>query len=215
MPNARPPAGQLATGLHKLGLALRHEAWLSGAARGLSPTQAQLMVAVARAPGRRLGELAAELGLSEATTSEAVGALVAKRLVKKTRAQDDARAVRLEATAAGRREAGRASQWPDHFLAALDGLDAGEQGVLLRALTKIIRALQEEGRIPVARMCASCRYFRPNAHPGRARPHHCAFVDAAFGERELRLECAEHEPAEPKEAAAAWRRFLAGVPPSP
>lgn len=92
MPSLPHPPAELATGLAKLGLALRHEAWKSGAARGLSPTQAQLLVALERAPGRRLGELAAELGLNEATTSEAVGALVAKKLARKTRARDDARA---------------------------------------------------------------------------------------------------------------------------
>lgn len=210
MPSLPRPPAELATGLAKLGLALRHEAWKSGAARGLSPTQAQLLVALERAPGRRLGELAAELGLNEATTSEAVGALVAKKLARKTRARDDARALSLVATAAGRREASRARQWPDHFLAALDGLAPEEQGVMLRALTKIIRNLQEEGRIPVARMCASCRFFRPHAHADSARPHHCAFVDAAFGERELRLECAEHAAAGEAERNTAWQRFVAG-----
>jgi DNA-binding MarR family transcriptional regulator len=201
---------ELATGLAKLGLALRHEAWKSGAERGLSPTQAQLLVALERAPGRRLGELAAELGLNAATTSEAFGALVAKKLARKSRARDDARAVCLVPTAAGRREARRARQWPDHFLAALDGLAPDEQGVLLRALTKVIKNLQEEGRIPVARMCASCRFFRPHAHRDPVRPHHCAFVDAAFGERELRLECADHAAAAPAEHDSAWQRFVAG-----
>jgi hypothetical protein len=43
---------------------------------------------------------------------------------------------------------------------------------------KMIRALQEEGRIPLASMCAICRFFRPCAHPGSGRPHHCAYVDA-------------------------------------
>ena len=205
----RPPA-ELATGLAKLGLALRHEAWKSGAARGLSPTQAQLLVALERAPGRRLGELAAELGLNEATTSEAVGALVAKKLARKTRARDDGRALCLAPTAAGRREARRARQWPDHFLAALDRLTPEEQGVMLRALTKVIQNLQEEGRIPVARMCASCHFFRPHAHRDPERPHHCAFVDAPFGERELRLECADHEAAPTAERDSAWRRFVAG-----
>jgi len=214
MAHPQPPA-ELATGLAKLGLALRHEAWLRGAERGLSPTQAQLLVALERRPGRRLGELAAELGLGEATLSEAVRALVEKRLVKKARARDDARALALEPTAAGRREAARAREWPDHFLAALDGLAPDEQGVLLRSLTKIIRTLQEEGRIPVARMCASCRYFRPHAHADAARPHHCAFVDAAFGERELRLECGDHEPAGVSEATATWQRFVAGSSPTP
>jgi DNA-binding MarR family transcriptional regulator len=211
--SADQPTPQLATGLAKLGLALRHETWKRGAARGLSPTQAQLLVALERAPGRRLGELAAELGLGEATVSEACSVLVEKELATKERSDDDGRALALFPTAAGRREARRARHWPDDFLSALSGLEPEEEGVLLRALTKILRGLQEEGRIPVTRMCATCRYFRPHAHADAARPHHCAFVDAAFGERELRLECADHEAASAAENDSVWQRFVAGGSP--
>ena len=56
----------------------------------------------------------------------------------------------------------------------------------------MIRTLQEKGRIPVARMCVSCRFFQPFRHDNPARPHHCAFVDAAFGDEELRLDCPDH-----------------------
>ncbi|MGH3013133.1 MAG: MarR family winged helix-turn-helix transcriptional regulator, partial [Gaiellaceae bacterium] len=82
--------------------------------------------------------------------------------------------------------------------------------VFLRGLTKMIRVLQEQGRIPPARMCATCRYFRPNAHRDSERPHHCAFVDAPFGGGELRLDCADQEPLPPHEARALWNAFLAG-----
>jgi hypothetical protein len=38
-------------------------------------------------------------------------------------------------------------------------------------------------------------------HPEAAEPHHCAFVDAPFGNRALRLDCAEHEQAVAPEMA--------------
>jgi len=59
----------------------------------------------------------------------------------------------------------------------------------------MIAALQEQGRIPVARMCPTCRFFRPNVHDDPERPHHCAFVDAPFGDRSVRIDCPDHEPA--------------------
>lgn len=205
-----PCADQLMTALAKLGLALRHEAWQRAHPRGLTPTQAQTLACLSRGHAPRLAELAGELAVSEPTASETVAALVEKELVRKTRAPEDGRALRLELTAAGKREALRAREWPEAFLASAEALDPEEQGVLLRAMTKLIRNLQLEGRIPVARMCASCRFFRPHAHRDAARPHHCDFVDAAFGERELRLECADHAPAEPEQALAAWKRFASG-----
>jgi hypothetical protein len=40
----------------------------------------------------------------------------------------------------------------------------------------------------------TCRFFRRDAHPDSARPHHCALLDAPIGSGELRVDCAEHEP---------------------
>jgi hypothetical protein len=73
----------------------------------------------------------------------------------------------------------------------------------------MIRTLQERGRIPVARMCVSCTFFRPFRHDDRARPHHCAFVDAPFGDGELRLDCPDHAAAPTEQAARTWHAFRA------
>ena len=48
----------------------------------------------------------------------------------------------------------------------------------LRLVLDLIAGLQSSGAITVARMCVTCRFFRRDAHPGSARPHHCALVDA-------------------------------------
>jgi hypothetical protein len=58
----------------------------------------------------------------------------------------------------------------------------------------LIAALQNVGIITLARMCRTCRFFRPDHHPGGA-PHHCALLDKPLAERELRLDCPEHEAA--------------------
>ncbi len=130
----------------------------------------------------------------------------------KERSRADGRSLAARRTPAGRGAADRAAEWPDFLLEAVDALDAAEQRVFLRALTKMIRFLQEEGRIPVARMCVSCRFFRPHAHRDRARPDHCAFVDQRFGERELRLDCADQEPLAPDDAKALWDDFTSSPP---
>jgi hypothetical protein len=75
-------------------------------------------------------------------------------------------------------------------------------------LVKMIRTLQERGEIPVSRMCVTCRFFRPRVHDDPTRPHHCAFVDAPFGDRSLRLECADHEAAPEGQRARGWEQFL-------
>src|SRR3546814_1625669 len=83
--------------------------------------------------------------------------------------------------------------WPDALLGAVEMLDDGERAAFLKGLTKMIGALQTRGTIPVQRMCVSCAHFRPNVHSDAATPHHCAFVDAAFGDASLRLDCEDRK----------------------
>jgi DNA-binding MarR family transcriptional regulator len=187
---------RVTTGLSKIGLALRTEAWQQATVRGLTPTQGQILGLLRDRPqGWRLAEVADQLGVTPATASDAVSALADKGLVAKRRTSKDARALAVTLTAKGRREASRASGWPDFLSSAVGVLGPAEQEALLLALVKVIRDLQEQGRIPVSRMCVTCRFFRPHAHPGSDRPHHCLFVDAPFGDRSLRLDCVDHQSA--------------------
>ncbi len=157
----------------------------------------------------RLSEIADGLAVTPATASDAVAALVEKGLVQKGRAADDARAIAITLTAKGQREAESAASWPDFLLAAVDELSREEQEIFFRSLIKMVRVLQERGQIPISKMCVTCRFFRPNVYSDSDRPHHCAFVDAPFGERHLQLECPDHVAAEPETAARTWQAFLA------
>lgn len=190
-----PIVARLATGLAKVALALRQEAWHSAAARGLSPTQAQILQVLGRRQSAALQEIARELGIGTATVSEAVSTLVRKGLVRKARPGTDRRVLALSLSPAGQQEATRLALWPDLLRETLDELAPDEQQALLSAVVRMILALQRQGRIPVARMCVTCRFFRPNVHDDPARPHHCVFVDAPFGNGSLRLDCPDHQPA--------------------
>lgn len=196
-------------GLSRIGIVLKSQAWRDAGPRGLTPTQAQILAVIEGDPGGgpRIGELAARLAVSAATVSDAVRALVRKGLARKEPAADDARAVVVRLTAAGGRAARETASWPDFLTGTVDALTAEEKRVLLRSLVKMIRALQERGQIPVARVCATCSHFRPNAHADPERPHHCAFVDAAFGDAELRLDCPDHRPADDAGREVTRRSF--------
>ena len=201
-----PLSQRIAVGLAKLSLALRHRAWRQ-APRSLTPTQGQVLTALARRPGLTLGQVAEALAVRAPTASDAVATLERKGLVEKTRRPDDARVLALTLTSEGRRIAEQADRWPDFLAAAIDDLADDEQRVLLRTLLTLIRTLQQRGEISPAAMCISCRYFRPCVHDDPRRAHHCALVDAAFGDADLRLDCPEHEPAAGEALAAAWQRL--------
>ena len=195
-----PANAQIATALSKIGMVLRSEQWRQAEATSLTPTQAQILVHLAARGPARLTEVAREIAVTQPTASDAVAALVRKQHVERCRDPEDGRAVLLQATAPGRRAAAALAVWPDALLGAIDVLDTAEQAVFLKGLSKMIRALQQRGAIPVQRMCLNCRHFRPYAHADAAQPHHCTFVDAAFGDAGLRLDCGDHVEAGAPEA---------------
>ena len=214
LPPDEPLAKRVTTGLAKVGLALKQQAWAEAGGRGLTPTQGQVLALLRANPGGlRLGELAGQLGVSAATTSDSVSALARKGLVTKAALAADGRAVVVRLTPAGGREAAAAAAWPDFLLEAVDELAGAEQAAFLRGLVTMIRTLQTRGRIPVARMCVSCAFFRPFRHDDPDAPHHCAFVDAPFGDGELRLDCPDHLAAPAEQAQGTWHAFRAPTAP--
>jgi DNA-binding MarR family transcriptional regulator len=213
LPPDEPLARRVTTGLAKVGLALKHQAWAEAGGRGLTPTQGQVLALLRANPaGLRLGELAGQLGVTAATTSDSVGALHRKGLVAKLPLATDGRAVLVRLTPAGVREAAAAAAWPDFLLEAVGELSEPEQAAFLRGLVTMIRTLQLRGRIPVARMCVSCRFFQPFRHPDGDLPHHCAFVDAPFGDGGLRLDCPDFDAAPAELAARTWEAFRGPIP---
>ncbi len=203
-----PLHGRVVAGLAKMGLALRTQQWQATGQRGLNPTQGQILTILrARPEGLSLAELAAEMGVTPATASGSVAALVRKRLVGKRRLPTNRRAVLIRLTTSGQREADRSVAWHDMLFRAVDQLSEHQQEVLLVALMKMIRFLQEDGAISQARICVTCRHFRPFQYNDLYRPHHCDFAQAAFGTRELRLDCAEHVPTADPDATWIWNRF--------
>ncbi len=203
------PSDQITFALGRLAILWRAGVWQAAAAEGLNPSQAEILGHLARRGPVRQIELAAALGVSAASLSDSVASLASKGLVLRQPDPEDGRVRRVGLSAAGQGIAERLATASDALTAAVSDLPAAESGQLLRLLTRLIRALQEARAIPVQRMCATCAHFRPDANADAARPHHCAFVDAAFGDAQLRLDCGEHEAALTENAAAIWRRFEA------
>ncbi|MBX3228617.1 MAG: winged helix-turn-helix transcriptional regulator [Labilithrix sp.] len=202
-----PLGERIATGLHKLGLAMKQQTWLKAAEDGLSPTQGQILAALAGEGALTGTDLSKRLALTLPTISDSVKALVEKGLVLRRSDPRHPRASLLELTASGRARAASARAWPEFLAVAVDTMSEAEQEVFLSGLIKMIRALQESGQIPTNRMCVTCTHFRPHVHEGEA-PHHCAYVDAAMADRSLRIDCPEHLEAPAAQRAAAWERFV-------
>jgi len=201
---------QITVAFQRLAAFWRASQWQEVKDMGLNPTQADVLARVAARP-ERIATLADQLGITQSSLSDTVSALVAKGLVARRPDPADGRARQIMATSEGQKIAAQIPGSPPALDAAIATLGTSEQGAMLRSLTLIIRSLQEARAIPVQRMCVTCRYFRPHAHDDPDNPHHCAFVDAAFGDAELRMDCPDHEITTEDAAARAALR-LSAVP---
>jgi DNA-binding MarR family transcriptional regulator len=184
---------KLVAALERVGQALRVQTWDKAKQHGLSPTQLQLLLRMATDPPqrRRIGVLAVELDVTHPTVSDAVAVLRRKGLVDRDAAS---RRAALSLSERGRALADDLADWDQRTREQLADVPAADKQVTLRLLLDLIAGLQRSGAISVARMCVTCRFFRRDAHPETAQPHHCALVDVAMGAGDLRVDCAEHEP---------------------
>lgn len=205
-------ATQITTGLFKLSLVLRHQAWKDSGKRGLTPTQSQILTLVSALDSEvSISTVTQQLSITKGTASEAVSALERKKLLRKVPDAADGRAVVLKLTAKGSRKAQQSAQWPDLVVTAVNALPNAEQGAFLRGLTGLIGKLQESGAIPTSRMCAQCRFFRPNLHPGQDKLHHCTFIEAPIANFDLRIDCPEMEPAPDELQPQLIEAFFSGT----
>ena len=193
-PGARPDVdSKLVAALERVGQALRVQMWDKAKQHGLSPTQLQLMLRLATDPPerRRIGVLAAELDVTHPTVSDAVAVLRRKGLVDRDAAS---RRAALNLSGRGRALANDLADWDQRTREQFADVPAADKQATLQLLLDLIAGLQRSGAITVARMCVTCRFFRRDAHPEAAQPHHCALVDVPLGSGDLRVDCAEHEP---------------------
>jgi DNA-binding MarR family transcriptional regulator len=197
---------RIATGLHKIGLAMKQQAWQQANEEGLSATQGQILAAlVGQGPltGKELGE---RLGVTLPTISDSVRVLVEKPLGTKGPDPRHPRASLLTPTQKGAAVGGRARSWPEFMADAVEDLSHEEQRAFYGGVLKMIRSLQEQGLVPLSGMCLTCTHFRPHVHAGEA-PHHCALVDAPLQPEQLRLDCPEHQRASDQKRREQWREF--------
>jgi DNA-binding MarR family transcriptional regulator len=141
----------LADTVARLRRAMRRAARAADPANPLSVAQLEVLACVADEPGIRPGRIARRLMLAANSVTTLVNALHARGLVERTNAADDARAVALNATAAGQQAV---RDWKatntDILQAALGRLDERHQNALaealpgLRELAEAVDTLAEE-----------------------------------------------------------------------
>jgi DNA-binding MarR family transcriptional regulator len=182
-------ARQIAQGLMRVAMALRHEGYRVRERSGLSVTQSQIALLLAARGPMRVGDIARELGVTSPTASDSIASLERKGLVQRADLPGDARAKRIALTVAGETLVHTNDDAPLADVVAR--LSAEEREGLLAGLVAVIGELARDGTIAPARMCVGCAWFRPNQAPGTVTPHMCGFIDAPIGAGDLRIDCGD------------------------
>jgi hypothetical protein len=151
--------------------------------------------------------------VSPASLSDSLKALEGKQWIRRTPDPDDARAARVRLTSSGSRMATQL-QRPDQGMGSLvESLGETDLGALLRVTQLLVNEAQEQGLATGLRTCLGCEFFRPFASGEPGAPHVCAFLGTPFGDAELRVDCAEQQPADDAQRLGSVARFRQPTPP--
>lgn len=161
---------------------------------GLNPVQRAALryLGLANRFSRSPAAVAEYLGATRGTVSQTLLALEAKGYLVRQTHPRDRRAVALELTAAGRRAAAEGAGIGLLAEAVARGCGA-EAAALARFLEATLAAAIARRGGRAFGVCRTCRYFRAQAHPGAARPHHCGLLDLPLAEADAAAICIEHE----------------------
>lgn len=177
--------------VERLGRALRAARQHVATRHELSLLGISVIETLADGRARRVGDLAAELDVSQPTVSDAVTTLDKRRLILRDRDPKDLRSSLVTLTNDGHSVATDIATELRPVLAAEAGT-SDERATTLRVLLGEIARLQTAGIITVNRSCLTCRHYQPPATRTRAR---CLLLDTALRDEDLRVDCPEHEPA--------------------
>lgn len=174
--------------VERLGRALRAGRQEVATRHGVSLLGLSVLETLSDRRPRRVGDLAAELDVSQPTVSDAAAVLGKRGLVRRERDEADLRSTLVTLTADGRRLADTTAAELDPLLSASVGTTS-DRATTLRVLLAEIAALQAAGVITVNRSCLSCVHYQPPEAPTEAR---CLLLDTILTDRDLRVDCPEH-----------------------
>lgn len=182
-------ASKLAAAIDQLGRARRAARQSAATELGLTPLQVELIAVLANGtpPTPGVGSLAAELAVSQPTTTDSLRALAAKGLLERRPDPGDRRRSIHTLTPDGRRVARRLDQADDVLVEVIGAIAVADQAATLGVLLRLIAGLVDRGAIDVARTCLTCSFHRSSGGID-----HCTLLDVDLSPSELRVNCPEH-----------------------
>jgi DNA-binding MarR family transcriptional regulator len=174
--------------VERLGRALRGARQDVATRHQLSVLGVTLLESLSEQSPRRIGDIAAELDVSQPTVSDAVTTLERRALVRRVHDPDNRRSTHVSLTNLGVTLAADIAAQLHPLMQATAGSPT-DRSTTLRVLLGEIARLLDAGVITVNRSCLSCAHYQPPAARTRAR---CHLLDRSLPDSDLRVDCPEH-----------------------
>ena len=187
------PASKLLFAFDRIAEVTRVQFWEKATSLGLTPLQIKTLLFLEghQKDGlNNVSALAREFQLSKPTISETIRLLLKKSLVIKVKDPADGRAYCLELSAAGKKVVSEASTFSQPILGVLNQVEEKEQASLYKHLLDLLSRFQQEGLIPIQRMCSNCQHFTRS--DGLS---YCSLLELQLKTIDLRVNCPEFEQA--------------------
>lgn len=184
---------KIAVALSKLSDLYRQLLWSKAQPLGISPIQVQLMIHIRHhdSSHNTVSHLAKEFQMTKATISDSIRVLVNKELLQKVTSEKDKRSFHLELTNSGRKATDEAEGYTGQVQSQLSKMDSQGSETLFKGLYDLLDMLNEQGVIPVQRMCFGCAFYQGD----KDSSHHCTLLKKNLQTSQIRLDCAEFETA--------------------
>lgn len=175
---------KITAGLERLSQVFRVLLWEKAKSYGLSPIQIQLLIFIRyHSPGlATVSYLAKEFGLTKPTISDAVKALLQKKLIEKTAAADN-RSYSIALTQSGANLVASIEDYTNPVQNLLSQTDTNKEA-LWQSIIALIHGLNRSGIIDVQRSCYNCKHYVSG-------DNYCGLLKAALAGKDLRLDCPE------------------------
>jgi len=181
---------KIVVALERISEAFRVLLWNESKVNSLSPIQIQILIFLLfhSAEKCKVSYLAQEFNMTKPTISDSLKVLLQKKLIKKSEDPSDTRSFSVLLTPEGKALAQRSSSFASMIERPIAGLKEGQKEIVLSSLLKLIYDLNKAGVITLQRMCFTCANYK--VEKGN---HYCTLLETKLTEKEIRIDCREHE----------------------
>lgn len=182
---------KIVVALERISESFRVMLWQKSKEVGLSPIQIQILIFCHYHSGAmcKVGYLAKEFNMTKATISDSVKVLAAKDLITKQLEPDDSRSYVIKLTAKGMEVVKQTAPFATEMLHSVENLSSLEKTNLFSSLLRMIDHLNQAQIITIQRMCHSCAFY-----DRRLNGPYCNFLNKTLKDKDLRIDCPEHQP---------------------